>query len=134
MWPAGRDRFDARLGDPVVARVFRVYLALIFLANVGGMANLLLDLETVVARYPKLTDALQVVLFASGIASLAAVALMWRWKVAGLYLIVAAYGVMLGVNLYYEAPPAHTMLGPIGLTVLFALFWTVRHRFRTGGR
>jgi hypothetical protein len=111
----------------------RIYLVLIFLANLGGMAALAAGLDRITAAYPLLTTGLVALLFACGVASLTAVVLMWRWRRAGVYLIVVAYTVMLFANLSYEAPLAHTLLGPVGLAVLLGLVWPVRNRFAEEG-
>lgn len=112
-----------------MATVLRGYLVLMFLANLGGMTTLALDLEGILSAYPKLTEGLVVALLLAGVSSLVAVILIWRWNRAGIHLMTAAYAVMLLVNLYYGAPVAHTVLGPIGLAILFALVWPLRKRF-----
>lgn len=118
-----------------MTRLLRVWLVLVFLANVAGMANLALEGERIRAAHPKLTGELVATLHVCGVVSLIAVVCLWRWRPIGVALITAAYAVMLLVNLRYEAPLAHTLLGPIGLAVLFALLWPVRGRFRSrGGR
>ena len=83
--------------------VLRIFLALVFLANLGGVTNLAISLDAVTLAYPKLNDGLVALLFLCGLASLAAVALLWRWRRAGIHLITAAFAVMFVVNLYYEA-------------------------------
>jgi hypothetical protein len=108
----------------------RSYLVLVFLANLAGMATRSADLSTMLAEYPRLDPGLVAALYAAGLASLVAVVLIWRWNRVGVYVVVVAYAVMLLVNVYYQAPLAHTLLGPIGLAILLGLVWGARKRFR----
>jgi hypothetical protein len=116
-----------------MAKVLRAYLVLVFLANLGGLAVLAIDLEGIRVDYPRLDNGLVALLFVAGVASLVAVVLIWRWHRAGLYLVTAAYAVMLAVNLHYGAPRAHTVLSPIGLAILYVLVWPLRKRFGERG-
>lgn len=129
----GLARFDAgrrSLAFTSMQRLFRAYLAIVFLANLAGMVTLAANLERIRGEHPRLSYGLVGTLYAAGVLSLVAVVCLWRWKGVGLPLIVAAYAVMLFVNLSYGAPLAHTLLGPLGLSLLLALFWPVRRRFR----
>lgn len=93
------------------------------------MANLQLNLGAILDQHPQLDRGLVTTLHVAGLSSVAAVVLMWRRERTGIYLITLAYGVMLGINLYHETPLAHTMLGPIGLGILYGLVWATRDRF-----
>lgn len=110
--------------------VVRIYLALLFLSNLGGLVFLLLVKDTLLELYGNLSAGLVVILLLSALASMAAVILMWRWSRWGVYLVTLAYASMLITNITFGAPFAHTILGPIGLILLFALLWPVRHRFQ----
>jgi hypothetical protein len=61
------------------------------------MTTLAVDLDRITGDHPRLTAGLVAALFAAGVASLVAVALIWHWNRAGLNLITATYAVMLGV-------------------------------------
>ena len=107
----------------------RVYLVVVVLANIAGLTVMVSSFDSLLSQYPKLSPLLVFALFASGILSIAAVVLMWIWRRSGIYLIFLTYTVMLCINLYYEAPLAHTLLGPVGLAILSVLLWCNRRKY-----
>ena len=44
--------------------VLRIYLVLVFLANLGGLTNLAISLDAITLTYPKLSHGLVALLFA----------------------------------------------------------------------
>ena len=111
--------------------LFRAALGLIIAANVVGLTALLLSAETLRSVYPDLRSWMVPLLAVLALTSVVACVALWRWRRWGFALLGAAYGVMLAVNLSFSAPPMHTALGPLGLLILGAAWWPVRHRFAT---
>ncbi|MDZ7684796.1 MAG: hypothetical protein U5O39_07115 [Gammaproteobacteria bacterium] len=110
---------------------FRIYLLLVALANVVGIAGLAFNYDGLAAAFPGLNLAFAAVLIVMGIASLFAIVLIWLWKVSGLVILGFTYLVILLINLAFEAPMAITLSVPLAYLVLLALVWPNRERFRT---
>lgn len=109
--------------------VFRSVLALIVLANCVGLAVMLMSTQTIGETYALFRPWMAPALAFLALSSIAACIALWFWKRWGFAVLFTAYGLMLVVNLSFEAPLMHVLLGPIGLVILGAAYWPVRDRF-----
>ena len=109
--------------------VFRSVLALIILANGVGLAVLLTSADAIGETYALFRPWMVPALALLALSSIAACIALWSWKRWGFAMLVTAYGLMLVINLGFDAPLMHVLLGPAGLVILGATYWPVRDRF-----
>ncbi|MAS32480.1 MAG: hypothetical protein CL610_00650 [Anaerolineaceae bacterium] len=111
--------------NPARGRALTVWLILMALTNAWAIYRYIVILEDFISHSdPQFTVILQWALPLMAIVALiniVGVIFLWRWRRLGFYVLVATTTITLTVNLMLNVPVATSILGLVGLLILWAL-------------